>query len=264
MARGGQDFARQEFNHAIVRPMTAVGMFIYLLMLVAGISESMELERARDTWTVLLSTPLSGREILGGKMAAAVVRFRFVAAVMVVLWVAGLVVGSLHPLGFLAALAVLFVSTRAGVALGAYAASTSKEKPAAMSWVTSVLILLTIAGPAPWLFLHEPGFVVLGACSPPFVAMLSLATYGEVREVVLGSGIFNLFQFNLFQAYGRSSGLDLKWLVATCVLGLIGPSVCAVWLKRAAFNGFDAAVGRPCRAKPTASLRTIDIEPTVM
>jgi hypothetical protein len=117
-----------------------------------------------------------------------------------------------------------------------------------------------MAGPAPCFFLHEPRFVVLGACSPPFVAMLSLATYGEVREAMLGSGVFG----DLFQAYGRSSGLDVKWLVSTCVLGLIGPSVCAVWLKRAAFGGFDAAVGRPCRAKPTASPETIDIEQTVM
>jgi hypothetical protein len=254
----GQEVARIEFNRAIIRPMTGVALVIYLIMLFAVIPESTELERARDTWSVLLSTPLSGREILSGKMTAAVLRFRFLAALLILLWFCGLVVGSVHPLGFLAAMVILFVSTRAGGALGVYASSASREKPSGVGWVTSFVIILTLGSPGFCLYFQAPAFLLLGGCSLPFMAMLSLATYAEVREAFLGSG-----NFDLFQAYGRSTGWEVKWVVAAYVSSVVGSSLVSIWLKRTAYEGFDAAVGRPHRPEPATSSQAVVIEPAV-
>jgi hypothetical protein len=74
--------------------------------------------------------------------------------------------------------------------------------------------------------------------------MLLLVTYGEVRQAVSGTG-----DFDLFQAYGRASGWGTGWVAATCLLGLAGMAIAAIRFRKAAFNGFDAAVGRPCRTR---------------
>jgi ABC-type Na+ efflux pump permease subunit len=250
---GGQDIARVEFNRTAIRPLTSIGMFIYMLMLVAGIAESMEVERARDTWTVLISTPLSGREILGAKMAGAMHRFRSLATLLVVLWTIGLAVGSIHPLGFVTALAVLLFSRQAGAALGAYAAMHALEKTPRSGLGVTLLLLTIVASPLPCLFLQSSAAVPLGALSPPFVATVSLATYGEFREAFFGSG-----SFDLFKAYGRATAWDAGWIEATCVLGLVVLAGGAAWFKRAAFDGFDAAVGRPRRPSRAQEPRRLE------
>jgi len=67
-------------------------------------------ERERDTWLGLIATPLPGREILKGKILGSIWRMRGVAFLMPALWSVGLLSGSLHPLGFLAAVVLLGVT----------------------------------------------------------------------------------------------------------------------------------------------------------
>ena len=59
-------------------------------------------EREQDTWISLISTPLSGEEIVRAKMIGAAWRMRWLGGFLVGLWTIGLICGAVHPIAFVA------------------------------------------------------------------------------------------------------------------------------------------------------------------
>ena len=99
-----------------------------MLLIVAGVAAvTVTLERARDTWDSLIATPLDGREILRAKMIGAVWKVRAGAFLLLVLWSIGLLAGSVHPVGFGAAVVLLGVSMWFMAALGTFASLVSRD-----------------------------------------------------------------------------------------------------------------------------------------
>src|SRR5262249_5588652 len=150
--------------------------FMYLLMVAGFASESIVAEKERDTWTGVLSTPLSGPEILRAKMLAVVWKVRGLALVLLGLWTVGLVTGALHPLGFVAAVAGLGAATACLVAFGTYESLWSADRKQTNGPVLLLALLLPMSG---FLVLMPHGFgsVYLGAGSMPFLTWASLLSY---------------------------------------------------------------------------------------
>src|SRR5262249_40250742 len=73
---------------------------VYALGVASDAAAGMTSEHERDTWISLISTPLSGLEIVRGKLLGAVWGIGTTAFVFVLLALAGVLIGSVHPLGF--------------------------------------------------------------------------------------------------------------------------------------------------------------------
>jgi ABC-type Na+ efflux pump permease subunit len=235
--------ARWQFNQMFLRPLTGFLMFFVVLMVGAMTGESLEHERSRNTWTVLLSTPLSGREILRAKQAAMLRRWRPLFVALGLVWVAGLAVGSLHPLGLAAAVASLFASARAATALGAYSAVKAVDKAPGMSFGFLVFLSASLLAPLPCFLLGRAEPALLAGASPPFLTTVSLLTRDEVRAA-LGWGPFGGLE--VLAVGGHDGGAS--WIVAAALLGPVALNLIATKVNRAAERAWDGAVGRPVRA----------------
>ena len=95
------DIARTEFN-LFLRYITTPMMFFIAMMAASTAATGIATERARETWTSLIATPLTAQDILRSKMLAALWQMRWVLTTMLVLWTIGLIAGAIHPLGYLA------------------------------------------------------------------------------------------------------------------------------------------------------------------
>ncbi len=129
-----QNDARWQFNQFYLRPITGMLSVISIIMISAQTSEMFEAERKRASWLVLLTTPLTGPEILGAKRSAVVRRWWAIGLAPLALALIGLVVGSVHPLGALAGAVAWWTSVRFASALGGYSAlcagGEGNERPA--------------------------------------------------------------------------------------------------------------------------------------
>jgi hypothetical protein len=131
-------FASDDFLMAL---RADIGWYVaFWLLAVAGASASgVTIEREADTWVTLTSTPLTGWEILRAKVLGAVWNQRGFAAVLIMLWLFGLVTGAVHPLGIVGSVAIVAVLTWLVAALGVYnslrARSTSKALAATIAAV---------------------------------------------------------------------------------------------------------------------------------
>jgi ABC-type Na+ efflux pump permease subunit len=233
--------ARVEFNE-VLREFTPALVMYSLLVLALCAGEGIAAERARDTLSGLIATPLTGREILRAKMLGAAWRARRKLALPVVLWALGLLAGALHPLGVLAALGSLGVAGWFLVSLATYHSLRARDPGQAAGWPTFLVLVLTIG---PLAGLMVPGSALLHAGSPAFHAWASLASYEDVRDL-LRSGVYPPLA-----KVGVGTADGLLAVLAACLAVLIAEGVAAALLTRAAYRGFDAAVGRPTRAGRT-------------
>jgi hypothetical protein len=230
--------ARLEFN-IVLRHATTCLDYLYILIVAGFAAESVAVEKERDTWLGLIATPLSGWEILRAKMLGAAWRARVLSLVMVGLWTAGLLAGAVHPVGFLASLAGLGVSSWACAAGGTYASLWSPNRKEATARIMLPLMLLP---PSAMLLFLPPGWtsVLMGAGSMPFLAWASLLSYEDVAAA-WRTGAFPQLAANIRTGEGAGR------VLAAVLIGLIGQAVAAALLTRAARRGFDAAAGRPRR-----------------
>jgi hypothetical protein len=237
----GPDARRADFNRFLSHVSSWVEFV--LLLIVAGVAAaSVTLERACDTWDSLIATPLDGREILRGKMLGTVWKVRWGVALVVLLWSLGLVSGSLHPIGFGAAVVVLGVSIGFMTALGTYASLTSRDTAAASNRALVPALCLSGSFLVCYLPTKFPT-VFMGAGSPPFVNWLCLVTNREIGEVMSGEPMFRrLEQMNI---YSYESSLRV---LAAALISIAAFATAAFCLSRAAFNRFDRVIGRPERA----------------
>jgi hypothetical protein len=124
-----------------VRVASAWYVAIWLLAVAGASASSVAVEREEDTWTSLTSTPLTGWEILRGKVLGALWAQRGFGAVPLGLWTIGLLTGSVHPLGFLGTLLAFGLITWLVVAVGIHASlrATSTSKA-----LTSTIVTLAV------------------------------------------------------------------------------------------------------------------------
>jgi ABC-type transport system involved in multi-copper enzyme maturation permease subunit len=233
--------ARLEFN-VVLGQITAVLELFYVLLLASAAAESIASEKERDTWLGLLATPLTGREILRAKILGPFRRVAALTVLIVGLWTVGLLAGSVHPLGYLAALVELAVSAWFFVALGVRASLWGRDRSQATERTIGPVLLLIISGLLPFLVPSAVSSVLWGVGSMPFLTWLSLVSYEDVLAATR-IGAYSL------DRQGLGSGEGPVKVVATCVLGLSAHAFAAFYLTRAALRGFDAAVGRPIRSR---------------
>jgi hypothetical protein len=99
-------------------------------------------EREADTWTSLTATTIEGREIVRAKLIGAIARPRGVLWFLGLLWFAGVLLGSIHPAGWVAALAVILAATWSAAAIGTWATLSSKNTMRAMAKAIVALVLV--------------------------------------------------------------------------------------------------------------------------
>jgi hypothetical protein len=222
--------------------LTANLSFVYVLILTGFGSETIVTERTRDTLSGLLATPLTGAEILRAKMLGVAWRVRWWVAILVALWSLGLLTGAVHPLGYLATLLGLALTTWAGIALGVYGSLRAADAKQAANVVTFPVMLTLCSALAPILLRGRLTSVFFGVFSPAWRTYLSLVSFEDVRD------IFQPGPYAPLAALGLDSGERFGAFAATCLIGWTVEAVAAVWFTRAALLGFDAAVGRPIRS----------------
>jgi len=235
-------FARLEFN-IMLRQSSAVISFLYVIMLAGAAAESVAAERERDTWLGVITTPLSGTEILRAKMLGAVWRIRDCVAVLIALWLVGLLAGALHPVGFAAALVSLGASVAFFAAWGVYVSLWARTRAQAINRVLVFALLISLTAPIILLPIAAALRIPITAGSVPFLTWSALLSYEDV-SAMFGSGVFP--QVASLKLPSHPSAAQV---VATWLLGTIGYAALAFLVARAAFRGFDAAVDRPRRGK---------------
>jgi hypothetical protein len=163
-------------------------------------------------------------------MFGAVWNVRHTAGVLVGLWVLGLLVGSLHPLGVLAALAELATFTAFTAALGTWISLRARHTMQALARVMASLLLLNAGS----LLLTLPVLgrrpLALAACGPLLLAASSFGLAPNPALDGFGAG------------QGQGQGPEM---VLTCLVSVLGATAAAWVLTRSACRGFDAYLDRP-------------------
>ncbi len=239
----GPGQARLDFN-AYLRMVTLGFESIYLITLLGMAAESVAAERDRDTWPGLLVTPLTGREILRGKLLGVLWRVRWFLIVLGAFWLVGTLSGAVHPVGVLAAVVILGVSSWfvavAGVTISLHAPNRQK----AVAWTLLPLMGMTLLSVFGFL---APGVVgaIPAACLPAFAGWATLFSYDDIRDLTAGGPLATLAAVRLTTSMAT-------WLVlGIATASLAAQAVAAGWLARLGARRFDAVVGRPTRGQPT-------------
>ena len=209
-----EGLARTEFN-LVLRYVTA--MFNLLLpMIITGMAaEGIASERAKDTLPGLLTTPLTGRDILLGKALGALWRAQGALWTVVALWFLGLISGAVHPIGFLAALLGLALAVWFALAVGSYGSMWSADLKEVNNRVTLPAMMLSFLAFWPYVMPKGLGTVFLGVFSPACHTYLSLVSYEDVRDASPGAVFGPL----------ASAGVTVtgegyqEVVIATCLIG---------------------------------------------
>jgi ABC-type transport system involved in multi-copper enzyme maturation permease subunit len=234
------EIRRLEFNE-ILRIITSLLQFLAILAAAAIAATCLTEERARQTWDSLLATPLSASEIIQAKMIGAAWRIRWVALFLVALWLLGLFAGSIHPLGFAAAIILLAASIWFALALGTYMSLVSRDTALASNRAMIPVLLLSISCLACY-FARGASSVLLGAGSAPFVNWLSLVSYADVHEIIAAGG---LQPFHVIRQVGLHTQERPAAVLTAFLLTTVASLVAGMWFHGAAIANFDKATGRP-------------------
>jgi ABC-type transport system involved in multi-copper enzyme maturation permease subunit len=210
---------------------------VYLLGVASDAAASFTSERENDTWISLITTPLTGTEIIRAKMLGAIWNIRHTAGVLVGLWGVGLLVGSLHPLGVLAALAELAAFTAFTAALGTWISLRARHTMQALARVMASLLLLNAGSLLFTLPVLGRRPLALAACGPLLLAASSFGLAPTPALEAIGVGP------------GQGQGPEM---LLTCVVRVVGAAAAAWALARSACRGFDAYLDRPAITGPTA------------
>ncbi len=232
--------ARLEFN-IVLRQATLIFDVVYIFLVAGYAVEGLAKERERETWLGLIATPLTGREILRAKMLGSIWKARWLALVMMALWLVGLLVGAVHPVGFLMATAGLVVSCWFLSALGVSVSLWSRDRNQATGRAIVPVALCVGLGLLPFAS-PSPAAAVLAANMIPFQAWASLLSYEDVHAMTLSIPVPQ------FAVIGVTSVGGARFLLAAWLITTTAQAAGASFLGRAAARGFDAAVGRPVRA----------------
>ena len=153
---------------------------VYLLGVASDAAASLTSERENETWISLITTPLTGTEIIRAKMLGAIWEIRHTAIVLAALWLLGVLVGSVHPLGLLAALIELAAFTWFTAALGTWISLRARHTMQAMGRVMASLLLISGGSLLVTLPILAVRPLALTACGPLLLA-LTLASHGDLQ-----------------------------------------------------------------------------------
>jgi len=234
------DLARTDFN-LYLRFITTPLVFLITLVATGMAGEGIVSERTRETWDSLIATPLSARDILRSKLLAALWRLRAILATLLALWTIGLVAGAIHPAGYLISMLGVAAWTWLMLVFGMSVSIAAKDMAASTNRTLGLVFLTTGTLALPFFLPGMLNSVLLGASSPPFVAWMSLLSYRDVR---------NAWQYSVYPAL-QWMHIDTRegpgWVAATCLIGIIIPTVWGLYLWRDALANFDRLIGRPSK-----------------
>lgn len=115
----------------------------FWLLAVAGASaSSVTIEREKDTWVSLTATPLTGAEVLRGKVLGATWHQRGFAVVLILLWLLGLITGAAHPIGVVLSIALVALLTWLVATVGVFASLRASSTSRAMAMTLTALACL--------------------------------------------------------------------------------------------------------------------------
>ncbi|HWE37242.1 MAG TPA: ABC transporter permease subunit, partial [Isosphaeraceae bacterium] len=108
--QGGLDHFRLRENLTDFLRAALLPLYAFWMLGIAGAAAgSFTSEHEEDTWISLVSTTLTGREIVLSKIIGAAWRFRGLAVFTVLLWAVGVAAGALHPIALVAGIVDLIV-----------------------------------------------------------------------------------------------------------------------------------------------------------
>lgn len=156
--RINSSFAEQwhEFTLAVngwVRIATGIVGFLILMAACMRGASAIIVEKDRDTWTSLMSTPLSSDDMLWGKFWGCLLSQRRAFAVLLLIWAIGLAVGAVMPGMMLVMLPLTFIYTSAYAWTGLYCSMTARTS-----------MIASVRGFFAGLFLSGGFWIVLGLC----------------------------------------------------------------------------------------------------
>jgi ABC-type transport system involved in multi-copper enzyme maturation permease subunit len=154
-------------NGAIRTASFALGI-LAILPITAAAATSLTSEREQDTWTSLATTLLTPREIVRAKQFGAIWSARWIGIALLVLWGSGLVLAAVHPIGLLAAAAVLSSSAWLISSIGVFASSIAGNSIRALFFTFIAMFAVTLT--SGW----------------PMILWASLASYGDMKFLWTG------------------------------------------------------------------------------
>ncbi len=237
------DQSRIDFNIFLRLITVFFSFFIGATAATLG-ADGIAVERSRETWSSLIATPLTARDILRAKTLATFWRCRLVIGTMVILWILGLIAGAIHPLGFVLSLLVLFAWTWFMTAWGMLCAiKATVAVPATFPGVGLAYLLIGTAA-LPFYLPNNISSVLLGSGSSPFVLWLAQFSYRDLR---------NALHYPVCPALhwiGIETGEGPMRVAATCLIGIVAPMLSGVFVWRYTAAHFDRLIGRPWRPDP--------------
>jgi ABC-type transport system involved in multi-copper enzyme maturation permease subunit len=234
------DAARIDFN--VFLRVASCSMIFTMALIASGIAvEVISTERAKETWSSLIATPLSARDILLGKLKATIWRLRGLLTIIFVLWTLGLLSGAIHPLGYLAALLIMAASTAVYMLFGLMAALHVKDPRDAGARNLGLTFLPIASAALPFLLPAGISSVLWGSAATPFVIWLALASAREVH-VALTQPVYPALLWIKLDTAGGPLAAGL-----TCLIGIAAPALLACWMWKHSVANFDRWVGRPWR-----------------
>jgi hypothetical protein len=171
-------------------------------------------------------------------MLGAVWKTRWGIALLLALWSAGMLTGSLHPLGVSAALALLLAALWFVAALGIRASLIARDVAHATTRTIVPLILLSCTF-ALCYWPSRMSSVVTGAGSIPFVNCVCLISYREFGEV------FGQWRYSFLDTLGIATNEGAGRVLTTLLIAAAGYTAAAAWFTLAVFRRFDIIAGRP-------------------
>jgi ABC-type Na+ efflux pump permease subunit len=248
------DAARIDFN-LFLRLISAPLMFVLMLITSGTAVETLASERAKDTWSSLIMTPLTARDILRAKLLASVWRLRGIGITLVFLWTLGLIAGAVHPIGYIAIVLTLVSSTLFYLVAGQLVALRVEDQATASGRILLLVIFPICSGLLPFFAKATLGSIAWGVASTPLVSCLAFVSYREV-SCAWQSAVYPPLEW-----VGMNSGDGSLVVVMTCVLGIIGPALGARLIWNHCIANFDRLIGRPTREEHKAAVPRVRAVP---
>jgi ABC-type transport system involved in multi-copper enzyme maturation permease subunit len=222
--------------NGVVRGFSVTFYVLVALGVASAAAAGVAGEKEQDTWISLISTDLSGEEILRAKMFGPIWSVRWFIGCLILLLIFGLVLGALHPFGLIAVLSELAIYLWFAAALGTFMSLRCRNTTRALAWTIGIMIFLN----GGYLFLlmlfYSDSPAVLFACSPATIGV-SAASFNDVWQIM---------GFNTNPWSGTMTRDQNEYLVSATI-GLILYLTAAIILTHLSFAKFDEWIDRPRR-----------------
>lgn len=233
----GEQFLQASITITVV---LSVGTVILAGLRAAGL---VTYEKERDCWLSLVSTPLTGGEILGAKVAGNLYAFRWMLLPLLLIWFLQITLSPEYilaiPMHLLAIIATVLFATAVGLAYSLKFDSSLKSIGATMGT----------------LFFVGGGYM-LCCCVP---AMVAGADDDEVMQIAMAGFVPFLHVAPGLLLIVDDLASDQPWMLFDYVVGTLGYGVAAMVLFSTLVARFEAIVGRTFRGEFTVG--TPDLAP---